>query len=245
MRLKQDLDNIFDQIIKQEEKMITNLQDGEQIERNPSYFKDMKMMYQKEWEGIRNPNNIFIPFILVSMESVLRRIIHIEKNIKEQPTAVNILDKLLSKESPLQLAQSDIRYQIWQKIRNDKLTLLGFVDEKEKLSALREYLIKEQSIKAEDMVEKEFDRNGYFINLKNVLIGIRDNYYSREKRFNNSYRNLILHANRLLIIENNKMFGQMLEDYCKLISSVWSGPITSYTKEHNDPWLRLVERFRK
>lgn len=243
--MKQDLDNIFDQIIKQEEKMITDLQDGEQVERNPSYFKDMKMMYQKEWEGIRNPNNVFIPFILVSMESVLRRIIHIEKDVKKQPTAVNILDKLLSKESPLKLAQSDIKYQIWQKIENDKLTLLGFTDEKEKLPALKEYLIKEQSIKAEDMVEEEFDRNGYLINLKNVLVGIRDSYYSRESRLNNSYRNLILHANRPLIIENNDMFGQMLKDYRKLISSVWSGPIMSYTKEHNDSWLRLKEKSRK
>lgn len=241
----QDLDDVFDQIIKQEEKMITSLQDGEQKEKNPSYFKDMKMMYQKEWHGIRNPNNVFIPFILVSMESILRNIIHIEKDIKQQPTAVDILKKLLSRKSPLKLAQSDMRYQIWQKAENDKLTLLGFVDEKEKLPMLKEYLIKEHSIKDEDMVEEEFDKNGYLINLKNVLVNIQDNYYSKDNKFGNSYRNLILHANRLLIIEKNDMFGHMLEDYRRLISSVWSGPIMSYTKEHNNQWLKLAERSNK
>lgn len=241
----QVLDDVFDQIIKQEEKMITSLQGGEWKEKNPSYFKDMKLMYQKEWEGIRNPNNIFIPFILVSIESVLRRIIHIEKDVKQEPTAVNILDRLLSKDSPLLLAQSDLRYQIWQKAENDRLTLLGFVDEKEKLPILKEYLVKEQSIKVEDMIEEEFDKNGYLINLKKVLTGIQNNYYNKDNKFGNSYRNLILHANRLLIIENNDMFGQILKDYRRLISNVWPGPIMSYTKEHNNQWLKLIDRSNK
>lgn len=239
--VQENLDNVIDEIIKQEEKMITCLKYGEQNEENPSYFKDVKVMYQKEWEGIRNPNNVFIPFILVSIEYILRRIIHIEKDVREQPSAVNILDKLLSKESPLKLAKSDIRYQIWQKVENNKLILLGFADSKEGLPILKEYLINERSIKDEDMVEEEFDRNGYLIHLKEVLLDIQYNYYSKDNEFGNSYRNLILHANRLLAIENNDMFGQMIEDYRRLISSVWSGPIMSYTKEHKNQWLKLAE----
>lgn len=239
--IRENLDNIIDEIIKQEEKMIINLQYGELIEKNPSYFKDMKMMYQKEWEGIRNPNNVYIPFILVSIESVLRRIIHIEKDIKKQPTATNILEKLLSKASPLQQAQSDMDYQIWQKVENNKLILLGYADSKEELPILKEHLINELLIKDEDMVEEEFDRNGYLINLKEVLLDIQNNYYSKNNKLGNSYRNLILHANRPLIIENNTMFGQMLKDYYKLISSVWNGPIMSYTKKHNNHWLKLIE----
>lgn len=39
--------------------MFSNLTYKEEVESNPTYFKDMKKMYQKEWEGIRNPNNVF------------------------------------------------------------------------------------------------------------------------------------------------------------------------------------------
>ena len=73
VKMRQDLDNTFDIIIKNEEKLYKNLYFEGNVEKNPTYFKDMKKMYVKEWEGIRNPNNIFIPFILVSMESILKK----------------------------------------------------------------------------------------------------------------------------------------------------------------------------
>ena len=48
--MRQDLDNTFDIIIKNEEKLYKNLYFEGNVEKNPTYFKDMKKMYVKEWE---------------------------------------------------------------------------------------------------------------------------------------------------------------------------------------------------
>ncbi|EMB81485.1 hypothetical protein SMU52_05549 [Streptococcus mutans NFSM2] len=39
--------------------MFSTLSYKGEIESNPTYFKDMKKMYQKEWKGIRNPIMFF------------------------------------------------------------------------------------------------------------------------------------------------------------------------------------------
>ena len=52
-------DELFDKIIPQEDKMFSTLSYKGEIESNPTYFKDMKKMYQKEWKGIRNPIMFF------------------------------------------------------------------------------------------------------------------------------------------------------------------------------------------
>lgn len=218
--MDRNLDDVFDRIIKNEEKMYARLSFKEQTETNPTFFKEMKKMYVKDWEGIRNPNNIFIPFILVSIESVLRRLVVVDKQ-DQKVYPINILDRLLSDKSPLKNIESKIVYHIGEEISGNHMTILAEVDSEELIDEAKNYISEEWNIPKEKLVVLSFDKNGYQLNLSRVLTDIRNNYYSNKNKFKNSYRNMIMHANRPLLIEDDKIFEQILKDYCSLITSFW------------------------
>ena len=223
--MRQDLDNTFDIIIKNEEKLYKNLYFEGNVEKNPTYFKDMKKMYVKEWEGIRNPNNIFIPFILVSIESILKKIIEIDNNKKVYPK--NILEKLLSNDSPLKNINSKIVYQIGEQTSKNSMSILAEADAEDLINIAKDYVSQEWGIPKERLIVSRFDKNAYIINLRKILEDIQERYYSKENKFGNSYRNIIMHSERPLLIENEKIFVEMINDYCRLISSFWRN-VTKY-----------------
>ena len=162
--MRQDLDNTFDIIIKNEEKLYKNLYFEGNVEKNPTFFKDMKKMYVKEWEGIRNPNNIFIPFILVSIESILKKIIEIDNNKKVYPK--NILEKLLSNDSPLKNINSKIVYQIGEQTSKNSMSILAEADAEDLINIAKDYVSQEWGIPKERLIVSRFDKNAYIINLR-------------------------------------------------------------------------------
>ena len=46
-----------------------------------------------------------------------------------------------------------------------------------------------------------------------ILSSIREKYYDEIPEFGNSYRNLVMHANRFLLLEKDDMFEELLTDY--------------------------------
>lgn len=52
--MERNLDKVFDRIIRGESRRFTKISYGDRVEEFPSYFKDMKEMYQKEWHSIYN-----------------------------------------------------------------------------------------------------------------------------------------------------------------------------------------------
>ena len=87
------------------------------------------------------------------------------------------------------------------------------------MNAVKQYF-QEQGVNSENLIYTSFDRKGYKISYKSeILEAIKDKYYSRksESKYlylrNDIYRNVILHANKPLHIEDKTM----LEDYYKLI----------------------------
>ena len=227
--MRQDLDNTFDIIIKNEEKLYKNLYFEGNVEKNPTYFKDMKKMYLKEWEGIRNPNNIFIPFILVSIESILKKIIEIDNTKNVYPK--NILEKLLSNDSPLKNINSKIIYQIGEQTSKNSMSILAEADAEDLINIAKDYVSQEWGIPKERLIVSRFDKNGYIINLRKILEDIQERYYSKKNKFGNSYRNIIMHSERPLLIEDEKIFAEMINDYCRLIKSFW-GNVTKYENTH-------------
>ena len=225
----QDLDNTFDIIIKNEEKLYKNLYFEGNVEKNPTYFKDMKKMYLKEWEGIRNPNNIFIPFILVSIESILKKIIEIDNTKNVYPK--NILEKLLSNDSPLKNINSKIVYLIGEQTSKNSMSILAEADAEDLINIAKDYVSQEWGIPKERLIVSRFDKNGYIINLRKILEDIQERYYSKKNKFGNSYRNIIMHSERPLLIEDEKIFAEMINDYCRLIKSFW-GNVTKYENTH-------------
>lgn len=223
--MRQDLDNTFDIIIKNEEKLYKNLYFEGNVEKNPTFFKDMKKMYLKEWEGIRNPNNIFIPFILVSIESILKKIIEIDNTKNVYPK--NILEKLLSNDSPLKNINPKIVYQIGEQTSKNSMSILAEADAEDLINIAKDYVSQEWGIPKERLIVSRFDKNAYIINLRKILEDVQERYYSKENKFGNSYRNIIMHSERPLLIEDEKIFAEMINDYCRLIESFWSN-VTKY-----------------
>lgn len=223
--MRQDLDNTFDIIIKNEEKLYKNLYFEGNVEKNPTFFKDMKKMYLKEWEGIRNPNNIFIPFILVSIESILKKIIEIDNTKNVYPK--NILEKLLSNDSPLKNINPKIVYQIGEQTSKNSMSILAEADAEDLINIAKDYVSQEWGIPKERLIVSRFDKNAYIINLRKILEDVQERYYFKENKFGNSYRNIIMHSERPLLIEDEKIFAEMINDYCRLIESFWSN-VTKY-----------------
>lgn len=76
--MDKNLDEIFDLIIAGESKRIISISNGVKVEKSPSYFRDMKRMYSKSWDTMYNPNNVFILYILVSIEFILRQLVDVD-----------------------------------------------------------------------------------------------------------------------------------------------------------------------
>jgi hypothetical protein len=238
--MKQDLDNVFEKIIEGEARRYTVLQVGEKIERHPSHFKGMKEMYQKEWNSLLNPNNVFIPYILVSIEAVLRQIIEIKKGDKKQPTATQILERLLNKKSPIVTVEADFQIIFGEKIDGStKYYPKGCISKNISVEEAKKLILENEWIEESKLIIEKRDRNGYISNLQRILFELKEKYYSKQEKYgNNSYRNIILHANRLLIIEDGNLFAQILEDYERLINSVWGDAIMPYeTDQAKNQWM--------
>lgn len=221
--MKQNLDDIFDKIIIGESRRYTVLQVGQQIESEPSYFKGIKKMYHKEWNSLLNPNNVFIPYILVSIEAILRQIIGIKMEPKKQPSATQILEKLLNKESILVTTEPYSQVIFGEKIDGStKYYLKGTFPKDISVEEAKKLILEKKLVEESKLIIEKWDRNGYIINLKTILSDLKEKYYSKQDKYgNNTYRNIVLHANRLLIIEDENMFGQILGDYERLINSIW------------------------
>ena len=77
-----------------------------------------------------------------------------------------------------------------------------------------------------------------------ILSSIREKYYDEIPEFGNSYRNLVMHANRFLMLEKDDMFEELLTDYSKLIKSVWGDAVMPYDKKRVELKRRiLMERY--
>lgn len=178
----------------------------------------------------------FLPFILVSMESILRTLVYLPKD-GVQPTAASILNVLLSRRSPLSSVKSDIKFWVYEKKTDSSYEFKCIFDDEDRWNEVKQYF-QEQGVNSENLVYKSFDREGYKNSYKSVLEEIRDKYYSRkpESKYlylrNNTYRNIILHANKPLLIEDETMFETILRDYYKLIKGKWGDPIMPYHKDH-------------
>lgn len=229
--MKRDLDDIFDKIIRGESRRFTKISNGERVDKFPSYFKDMKVMYKKEWETLYNPNNLFIPYIFVSIELILRQIVDI--NSEKQPSALNILQRLTSSDSPLSKIEDDFCFFVGKKIDENKFKILGKVYEETLIGEWKNYLIYNKNIDESDIVVQKHNQNGYKRNLYKVLLDIKKKYYTNIPGLNNSYRNAILHANKILFLEKYDFFEEILTDYSKLINSVWGDPIMPYEKDRD------------
>lgn len=229
-----NLDEVFDSIIKGESSRYTKLTVGNKTEISPSYFKYMKEMYFKEWDGLMNPNNIFIPYILVSIEAVLRKLVVIDKSkTKRQLTATNILERVLSKDSSLVQVESNQRYLFGERIDgSNRYTIVGTAPISMEEAEIKEYILENNLITENKLVIEKHDKNGYIIRLKSILQDIQKNYYSENEKYGGLvYRNITMHANRLLLLENDTLFEEMLRDYDRLINSIWGDAIMPYEKD--------------
>ena len=232
--MERNLDKVFDRIIRGESRRFTKISYGERVEEFPSYFKDMKEMYQKEWHSIYNPNNIFIPYILVSMELILRGIIDVDASLtKNRPTASQLLERLTGKDSPLTNTEDKILFNIGKKIDEKRFQVLGQAPNERLAQEVAQQLIKDDIIDESLLVVERWNKNVYIKNLYQVLSDIKDKYYTKVERLNNSYRNAVLHANRPLLLEGDDLFEEILIDYSRLINSVWGDPIMPYEKERD------------
>lgn len=162
---------------------------------------------------------------MVSIESILKKIIKIDNNKKVYPK--NILEKLLSNDSPLKNINSKIVYQIGEQTSKNSMSILAEVDAEDLINIAKDYVSQEWGIPKERLIVSRFDKNAYIINLRKILEDIQERYYSKENKFGNSYRNIIMHSERPLLIEDEKIFAEMINDYCRLIKSFW-GNVTKY-----------------
>lgn len=79
-------------------------------------------MYIKNWDVPLNPNNVFIPYILVCIEGILRKIISIDKTMTKEHSVYpqNILDRLTKDgDSPLVGVKPNLVYIYWYPLEND------------------------------------------------------------------------------------------------------------------------------
>ena len=232
--MERNLDNVFDKIIHGESRRFTKISYGDRVEKFPSYFKDMKEMYQKEWHSIYNPNNIFIPYILVSMELILRGIIDVDSSLtKKHPTASQLLERMTGKDSPLTKADDEFWFNIGKKIDEKRFQLLGQAPNERMAQEVAQQLFEDEVVDESLLVVERWNKNGYIKNLYQVLSDIKDKYYTKDERLNNSYRNAVLHANRPLLLEKDDLFEEILTDYSRLINSIWGDRIMPYEK-HRD-----------
>lgn len=240
--MKQDLDELLDKIIQEEGKRYTSMSvieniNGKKIEkryRNPSYFKYIKQMYTKEWDGPLNPNNVYIPFVLICIEAILRQIISIEKETIAYPSG--ILSRLLSKESPLRVKPEWI-YYIWYEDYEKSIahSIPGITEHQ--LNKFIDDLVKKEKYDRKKINVTKRDANKFRSDLFGILNDINKKYYAKRGE-QGAYRNVIMHANTLLLLEDNDTFSTILQDYYRLISSVWGDPIMHYEKgKKKTPWM--------
>ncbi len=162
---------------------------------------------------------------MVSIESILKKIIEIDNTKNVYPK--NILEKLLSNDSPLKNINPKIVYQIGEQTSKNSMSILAEADAEDLINIAKDYVSQEWGIPKERLIVSRFDKNAYIINLRKILEDIQERYYSKENKFGNSYRNIIMHSERPLLIEDEKIFAEMINDYCRLISSFWRN-VTKY-----------------
>ncbi|WP_285122000.1 hypothetical protein [Lactococcus petauri] len=232
--MKQDLYELLDKIIQEEGKRYTSMSvienvDGGKIEKrykSPSYFKYIKQMYKKEWDGPLNPNNVYIPFVLISIEAILRQIISIEKESVAYPRG--ILSRLLSKESPLNVDPEWVYYIRHEDFERPIAHSIPGITEHQ-LNQFINDLVKEEKYDRNKIKVTKRDANKFRSDLFDILNDINKKYYVKRGE-QGAYRNVIMHANTLLFLEDNDTFSTILQDYYHLISSVWGDPIMHYEK---------------
>lgn len=240
--MKQDLDELLDKITQKEAVHYTFMSVTENVGdkklekryKNPSYFRYIKQMYKKEWDGPINPNNVYIPFVLISIEAILRKIISVEEGINVYPNG--IISRLLSKESPLRV-KPKLKYYVWHEDFSYPVgeTIQGATEQQ--LDEFINDLIETKNYDREKLNTSSEDVNKFRSNLYDILNDINIKYYAKRGE-QESYRNVIMHANTLLLLEDNDTFSIILHDYYRLISNVWSDPIMHYKKgKKKTPWM--------
>ena len=241
--MDKNLDEIFDLIIAGESKRIISISNGVKVEKSPSYFRDMIRMYNKSWDTMYNPNNVFIPYILVSIEFILRQLVDVDITVSTKaPTATELLDALTGKKRALATTEDDFIYHIGKQLEGNKMQILGYAKSDSDIPKIKEYLISNGQLADSEIIISKFNKNGYIKNLYEILSSIREKYYDEIPEFGNSYRNLVMHANRFLMLEKDDMFEELLTDYSKLINSVWGDAVMPYDKKRvlekdpKSPW---------
>lgn len=241
--MDKNLDEIFDLIIAGESKRIISISNGVKVEKSPSYFRDMKRMYSKSLDTMYNPNNVFIPYILVSIEFILRQLVDVDITVSTKaPTAKELLDALTGKKRALATTEDDFIYHIGKQLEGNKMQILGYAKSDSDIPKIKEYLISNGQLADSEIIISKFNKNGYIKNLYEILSSIREKYYDEIPEFGNSYRNLVMHANRFLLLEKDDMFEELLTDYSKLINSVWGDAVMPYDKKRvlekdpKSPW---------
>ncbi|WP_213497085.1 hypothetical protein [Lactococcus formosensis] len=244
--MEQNLDKLLDKIIIEEGKRYTSITVNNTVYRDPSYFKYIKEMYFKSWEGPINPNNVFIPYILVCLEGILRQIISIDKTITKKPVYPrHILDRLTNDmDSPLVNVKPDIVYSYWypDEKEPDKYTWKAESLSNNQLEYVSNYL----KLNKEKFLVVERDKTKFLSNLGEILDTIYTRYYKPNPKTKKVYRNIIMHANKSLLLEDDSMFSIILDDYCKLISSIWGDEIMHYEKEkEKTPFMFNPEKIKE
>lgn len=122
------------------------------------------------------------------------------------------------------------------------MQILGYAKSDSDIPKIKEYLISNGQLADSEIIISKFNKNGYIKNLYEILSSIREKYYDEIPEFGNSYRNLVMHANRYLMLEKDDMFEELLTDYSKLINSVWGDAVMPYDKKRvlekdpKSPW---------
>jgi hypothetical protein len=241
--MEQNLDDLIDKIIVEEGKRYTSMTVDGREHPNPSYFMYIKQMYIKSWDGPLNPNNVFIPYILVSIEAILRQIISIDSKITKRPVYPrDILKRLVvDEDSPLVNVKPDIIYTFWYPKENNPEKMswvaetLGNGNPDDLLIEISDIL----KLDKEKIVVRERDKKAFLSNLYKVLKTIYNRYYLRnDDTGQGAYRNKIMHANKSLLLEENNTFSEILNDYYSLIRGIWGDEIMHFEKNKpKTPWM--------
>ncbi|MFK4974495.1 hypothetical protein [Lactococcus garvieae] len=245
--MEQNLDKLFDKIIIEEGKRYTSLRVNGTVYPNPSYFKYIKEMYFQTWDGPLNPNNVFIPYILVSIEAILRQIIAIDKKMTNERNVYprTILNRLTEDDdSPLVNVKPDIVYSYWYPDENDPDKYIWKAESLTDNNNL-EYIANHLKLDKEKFKVVERDKNKFLSSLGKTLDTIYTRYYKPNPKTGKIYRNIIMHANKSLLLEDSSMFSLILSDYCKLISNIWGDEIMHYEKDkEKTPFMFNPEKIK-
>lgn len=175
--MDKNLDEIFDLIIAGESKRIISISNGVKVEKSPSYFRDMKRMYSKSLDTMYNPNNVFIPYILVSIEFILRQLVDVDITVSTKaPTAKELLDALTGKKRALATTEDDFIYHIGKQLEGNKMQILGYAKSDSDIPKIKEYLISNGQLADSEIIISKFNKNGYIKNLYEILSSIREKY---------------------------------------------------------------------